>query len=1237
MAIQDFKVKNGLVAAGNASFQGGTLTVGAAAVAALIQSIDVNQPVGLFNTSAGTINVGTSGSTLAAQAITTNTSTIRGVSLSAIVGLFDTSTGTINVGASASTLAAATITTSASTIRSTVPAANPNLFDTTTGTINVGGSGSTVAAQTVTSATSSIRGTTPATTVNLFDTSTGTVNIGGAGSNVIVKNLTVQGTTTTVNSASLTVSDNVVHLGSVSPQSGITGTAATNKITGMSTTSSMIAGQIVTVTAGTPTLPGGTTIVSVDSASQVTLSNSFTGSGAVTVTVAGATDATANSGGMALTGTTTKTILWDATNTNWTSSEFFNLASGKTYKINNSVVLSATQVLGRTPGGTSAGDIDTIDGVQTLSNKTIAAATISGTQTGSGSPTYTGMGSWSGTSGTFSSSLSAASLSAGAGAISGGSAAITNGITAASLTAANVYGQVATGGSVIVRANSTDSTGTISLNSATIDSTAVTNIFPSPASVTAYNGSTTLTIGGTSATQTINIGPNSTGASTYNFGTGSVASATKTINIGTNIGASGVSNVNIGASSGTTTINGTAQLPTGATKVGNTTLVQGGAYTITFPAGTGTLALNNQTFYIGSTAVTINQGTGTVTLPNSALTNNTISGVALGGTLAALTLGTGLTGSSYNGSGAVSVTVSGLTNSHLSGTAGITNANLQYSSVTIGSTAVSLGSAVTSLGGLSTVTATTFSGNATSASLATEVSAAFGRTDTTAYPIAWISNNGSKSQLYSATAVTITSSTGTITASAFVGNGAGLTGSSSSFSAVANDVYAWAKAATKPSYTAAEVGLGNVNNTADSVKSVNYANTAGGAPASDVYTWAKAATKPSYTASEVGLGSVNNTADASKSVLYAATAGGAPASDVYTWAKQASKPTYTASEVGLGNVSNTNWISNTARVAFDYNLAGRTNGSYACEGAGTNGPGAAYLNLIHQVGSTDVGFQIAGGYTSDNMYFRGSSAVQTGSGYTPWRTVIHSGNIGSQSVNYAGTAGSAPANGGNSASVGGQVFTYSNSSNTPTYIWATDTNGTNYLAARGSLSVNYATTAGNITAYTINQNVGSGNSPAFTGLNINPGAGASASVQWYSNSGVIRGYSYVDSSGVGFLNNSGGWSARLNYGTNDWYVVGNVTAYSDERVKTNWRNFNPTFIQDLANVKSGIYDRTDMTLTQVGVSAQSLQKVMPDAVIEDTNGNLSVAYGNAAMAAVIELAKEIVNLKAIIAELQASK
>lgn len=60
----------------------------------------------------------------------------------------------------------------------------------------------------------------------------------------------------------------------------------------------------------------------------------------------------------------------------------------------------------------------------------------------------------------------------------------------------------------------------------------------------------------------------------------------------------------------------------------------------------------------------------------------------------------------------------------------------------------------------------------------------------------------------------------------------------------ASDVYAWAKAASKPSYTKAEVGLGNVDNTADANKSVKYANSAGSAI--KLQTYKKGSTTETY-------------------------------------------------------------------------------------------------------------------------------------------------------------------------------------------------------------------------------------------------------------------------------------------------------------------------------------------------------------------------------------------------------
>ena len=111
----------------------------------------------------------------------------------------------------------------------------------------------------------------------------------------------------------------------------------------------------------------------------------------------------------------------------------------------------------------------------------------------------------------------------------------------------------------------------------------------------------------------------------------------------------------------------------------------------------------------------------------------------------------------------------------------------------------------------------------------------------------------------------------------------------------------------------------------------------------------------------------------------------------------------------------------------------------------------------------------------------------------------------------------------------------------------------------------------------------------------------------------------------------GGWSA----GANRWQLdmsgngtyAGNVTAYSDERKKKNWRDLPTDFIEQLAQVKHGIYDRTDEEITQIGVSAQSLQLIMKYAVMEGSDGTLSVAYGNAALVSAVKLAERVIALE----------
>jgi hypothetical protein len=103
-------------------------------------------------------------------------------------------------------------------------------------------------------------------------------------------------------------------------------------------------------------------------------------------------------------------------------------------------------------------------------------------------------------------------------------------------------------------------------------------------------------------------------------------------------------------------------------------------------------------------------------------------------------------------------------------------------------------------------------------------------------------------------------------------------------------------------------------------------------------------------------------------------------------------------------------------------------------------------------------------------------------------------------------------------------------------------------------------------------------------------------------------------------------------------AAANITAYSDERLKTNWQPMPDNYVARLAEVKVGIYDRTDQEdVTQVGVSAQSFQKLLPQAIMtaKDEMQTLSVSYGNAALASAVELAKHIVKQDERIARLEA--
>lgn len=147
----------------------------------------------------------------------------------------------------------------------------------------------------------------------------------------------------------------------IAPAGTLTGTTlnstvVSSSLTSVGTLTSLATSGDVTV-GGNLTVNGTTTTINSTTIS-VDDKNIELGS------VASPTDTTADGGGITLKGATDKTIIWDSANGNWTSSENWNLATGKDFKINNTTVLSATTLgsavvnssltkLGALSGGTS--------------------------------------------------------------------------------------------------------------------------------------------------------------------------------------------------------------------------------------------------------------------------------------------------------------------------------------------------------------------------------------------------------------------------------------------------------------------------------------------------------------------------------------------------------------------------------------------------------------------------------------------------------------------------------------------------------------------------------------------------------------------------------------------------------------------------------------------------------------------------------------------------------------------
>ena len=151
---------------------------------------------------------------------------------------------------------------------------------------------------------------------------------------------------------------------------------------------------------------------------------------------------------------------------------------------------------------------------------------------------------------------------------------------------------------------------------------------------------------------------------------------------------------------------------------------------------------------------------------------------------------------------------------------------------------------------------------------------------------------------------------------------------------------------------------------------------------------------------------------------------------------------------------------------------------------------------------------------------------------------------------------------------------------------------------------NQLTNGAGYTTYTADQSLNTSNSPTFTGLNIS-GGGTTRGVL---NDASYIGFKKTDGNLGSYMDNSGNWTA-----------IGNVTAYSDERLKENIKTI-PNALETVRKLRGVSFDRKDFNSKGIGVIAQEVEQILPEVVVDGEYK--SVSYGNI-VGLLIEAIKEL--------------
>ena len=362
----------------------------------------------------------------------------------------------------------------------------------------------------------------------MITASTGNTSIAGTlgvtGATTLSSTLGVTGNTTLT--GSLTANGNVT-LGDASADTlTVNATSTFNAPVTLASSQNLTVGGDLTVT-GNVTVNGTTTTVN---STTITVDDKNIELGSV----ASPTDVTADGGGITLKGTTDKTINWIDSTDAWTSSEHWNLANGKEYRINGTAVIDSSRNILNIINHTMSGNITvntnkfTVEG---SSGNTSVAGTlgVTGATTLSSTLIVTGNTTLQGT-------LGVTNL-----------ATFNNGVTiAGSTSAASEYFRITDGAVTPVTKFLVDSSSGNTTIEGTLGVTGNVNINTNKFQITASSGNTSIA-GTLSVTDNVTLNKNVTIV-------GSDTAATEIFKIQNG---SAVDKFVVDSSSGNTTISGT--------------------------------------------------------------------------------------------------------------------------------------------------------------------------------------------------------------------------------------------------------------------------------------------------------------------------------------------------------------------------------------------------------------------------------------------------------------------------------------------------------------------------------------------------------------------------------------------------------------------------------------------------------------------------------------------------------